>query len=197
MTNHTTEADASAATAVEVILGESPNANAKKSHLDLGNKGNKNTLLRVCISTGLSVAIVILLVNVLLGQPADTDSVMMAAGQLAKAGKSKISKTSAVPSSQPSSEPEPSSLPSAEPSSQPSSEPSSLPSAEPSSQPSSEPSSMPSSEPCDGGWLLNTDYCLFSGGPRLTFTKCPTKADPEEKIGYRQSCHVQYFPNIH
>ncbi len=75
MTNHTTEAEASAAAAdqtVEIIEEASDH-----EHL-----GNKNTLLRFFLSFGLLVVMVIILVDVL-GQPAD--SVMMTAGQFAAA----------------------------------------------------------------------------------------------------------------
>ena len=76
MTNHTTEAEASAAAAADQTVEI------------LGNNG-KSTLIRVCISTGLLsflLVMVLLLVDVL-GQPS-ADSVMMTAGQLAaKAGK--------------------------------------------------------------------------------------------------------------
>ena len=180
--NHTTETevDASAAAAADQTVEIIPsNANANKHNLDLGNKddkGNSNTFLRFCISkTGLLslllVMLVILLVDFLLGQPADTDSIMMTAGQL-------LSKASKGPKSKSKS-----SKTSAEPSSQPSSEPSSLPSAEPSSQPSSEPSSMPGGGGCDGGWLVNTDYWWCSEGVRFGLTKCPTEAAEGDKIG--------------
>jgi hypothetical protein len=76
--NDGTEAAAAAADQSEVIIEEASTSN----HKHLGNNGNKSTLVRVCMSTGLLlslVGMVLLLVDVL-GQPAD--SVMMTAGQL-------------------------------------------------------------------------------------------------------------------
>ena len=148
MTDHTTEADASAADqSVEIIPS---NANANKHNLDLGNKddkGNSNTFLRFCISnTGLLLLLlvmVILLVNFLLGQPADTDSVMMTADQLSsKAPKTKSSKGGGG-----------------------------------------------GGGGCEGGWLLNTDYCegpsASNPNPNgmVKFNTCPTDAAEDQIIG--------------
>ena len=85
--NDGTEAAAAAADQPVEIIIEEEASTSNHNHKHLGNNGNKSTLLRVCISTGLLVAMVLLLVDVL-GQPAD--SVMMTAGQL-------VSKASKAP----------------------------------------------------------------------------------------------------